>query len=50
VIEAGNNLDFAPLQKLLKALSKPFEDSLLNQDFALPPTENQKVKQTFCGT
>lgn len=50
VIEAGNNLDFAPLQKLLKALSKPFEDSSLNQDFASPPSQNQKVRQTFCGT
>lgn len=50
VIEAGNNLDFAPLNKFLEALKKPFDDNLQNSCYSIPPTENQKVRRTFCGT
>jgi uncharacterized protein YdiU (UPF0061 family) len=51
VIEAGvQRDDFAPLEELLVALSKPFEEQTAYADYAAPPQAHQRVLQTFCGT
>ena len=48
-ITAGRNGDFAPFDALLTALTHPF-DAPENPRFALPPTEDERVLKTFCGT
>jgi uncharacterized protein YdiU (UPF0061 family) len=50
VIDAGNNLDFQPLKKFLKVLKKPFSYDKKNIFYHTPPTKEQRVLQTFCGT
>lgn len=42
--------DFAPFETLLTVLSKPFEDNPAWAAYAKPPTEQERVLQTFCGT
>jgi uncharacterized protein YdiU (UPF0061 family) len=50
IIDAGNNLDFQPLENFLKILKKPFHFDEKNIFYHTPPSEEQKVLQTFCGT
>ena len=50
VIDAGNNLDFQPLENFLKVLKKPFHYDEKNIFYHTPPASKQKVLQTFCGT
>jgi len=49
-IDAGNNLDFTPLKNFLKLLKKPFDYDEKNIYYHTPPTKEQRVLQTFCGT
>ncbi len=46
-IGAATDGDYAPFHALLSAVSAPFEPA---PEFMRPPTEAQKVRQTFCGT
>lgn len=39
--------DYAPFHALLAATTKPFTP---NAEYANPPTEQERVRQTFCGT
>jgi|APGre2960657423_1045063.scaffolds.fasta_scaffold00460_5 uncharacterized protein YdiU (UPF0061 family) len=50
VIEAGNNLDFKPLENFLEVLKNPFNYDEKNIFYHTPPSNSQKVLQTFCGT
>jgi len=50
VIDAGNNLDFKPLENFLEVLKKPFNFDEKNIFYHTPPTKEQRVLQTFCGT
>lgn len=51
VIEAAvERDDFAPFERLLLVLSKPYEDQPAYVDYALPPQPHERVCQTFCGT
>ena len=47
-----NNRDvtFKSFKKLLAICGKPYEENYENIELALPPTESQKVFETFCGT
>ncbi|MCF2872242.1 YdiU family protein [Octadecabacter sp. G9-8] len=47
VITAATGGDYAPFHAMLAAISAPFE---MSPDFMLPPDDDQKVLQTFCGT
>ncbi|NNE57193.1 MAG: YdiU family protein [Hellea sp.] len=49
-IAAANNSDFDPFKKLLAAISSPFQERPEFADFEVPPSENEIVHQTFCGT
>jgi uncharacterized protein YdiU (UPF0061 family) len=42
--------DFAPFDKLLAVLARPFEDQPEAADYAAPPAPGEVVTQTFCGT
>ena len=42
--------DFAPFENLLEVLATPFDDQPDNARYAAPPTPDQVVHQTFCGT
>jgi len=42
--------DFAPLHELVTVLSKPFDDQPVYAQYAEPPAEHERVRQTFCGT
>jgi uncharacterized protein YdiU (UPF0061 family) len=42
--------DFAPLHELVTVLSRPFDARPACARYADPPTEHERVLQTFCGT
>jgi protein adenylyltransferase len=42
--------DFAPFEELLDVLSRPHEDQPAYERYAVPPTPEERVRQTFCGT
>jgi uncharacterized protein YdiU (UPF0061 family) len=47
---AVERADFAPFETLLGVLSQPFRDDPRLELYALPPREDERVLQTFCGT
>ena len=47
---AEDRSDFAPLDELLKVLSKPYDDQPEFERYATPPRPEEVVHQTFCGT
>ena len=50
-IRAGEDEgDFAPMERLLAVLSHPYDEQPDAARYALPPTPEQVVPQTFCGT
>ena len=42
--------DFAPFERLLAILSRPFDDQPDAADYAAPPQPDERVLATFCGT
>lgn len=50
VIEAAYSGDYSKFEKLHTILSNPFEEQKGVAEYARPPTDNQRVKNTFCGT
>lgn len=42
--------DFAPFERLLEVLEKPFQDQPAAQRYSLPPKPDEIVRATFCGT
>jgi len=50
VIQAGLHGDFVPFEKLLNILSHPFEETEENAPYRTPPTPEERVMHTFCGT
>jgi len=42
--------NFAPFEELLTVLSKPYEEQAGFEEYAQPPQEHQRVRETFCGT
>jgi len=49
-LEAANQGDFAPFEKLHEVLSNPFKEQPESAVFENPPTEEEQVLATFCGT
>ncbi len=47
---ATNQADYAPFEALLQAVTHPFEDRPDLSGYTQPPTSQQRVLQTFCGT
>jgi len=50
MIQAAVAGDYAPFERLNAALANPFEDIEDYADLRRPPTEEEEVTQTFCGT
>jgi uncharacterized protein YdiU (UPF0061 family) len=51
VIEAAvERDDFGPLEELITVLATPYDEQPRRMDYALPPTPQERVLQTFCGT
>jgi uncharacterized protein YdiU (UPF0061 family) len=42
--------DFAPFERLLEVITRPFDDQPGREAYTLPPRPEQIVHQTFCGT
>ncbi|MFM8332046.1 MAG: protein adenylyltransferase SelO [Candidatus Methylumidiphilus sp.] len=42
--------DLAPFEALLRALAKPWDDGPDSEGYRQPPTPDEVVRQTFCGT
>lgn len=50
VIAAALKADFAPFERLNRVLATPYADQPEDADLAAPPTQDQVVPATFCGT
>ncbi len=50
MIAAAVEGDFAPFERMLDVLSRPFEDQPESEDLTRPPQPSEVVQQTFCGT
>ena len=55
IVEAALNAavvhqDFTLFEELLEVLSRPYEDKPRYERYALPPTSEERVQQTYCGT
>ena len=51
VIKAAvEDADFRPFEELLDVVIRPFDEQPERSDYALPPQEDERVLQTFCGT
>ncbi|MGR3804556.1 protein adenylyltransferase SelO [Marinibacterium profundimaris] len=49
-ISAALEADFAPFERLMAVLAHPYDDQPHAQDLAAPPTADEVVQATFCGT
>jgi len=49
-LEAANQGDFAPFEKLHEVLSNPFTEQPEHAEYETPPTDDERVLATFCGT
>ena len=49
-IAAAYTGDFAPFHRLNKALAQPFDNKPEFADLTHPPTDEEEVHRTFCGT
>ncbi len=47
---AEDDGDFAPFHALVERVSRPFDFAAEDARYAQPPTPQQRVHQTFCGT
>ncbi len=49
-IQSAVDGDYAPFERLVTVLSLPFDDQPGHADLMDPPTADEEVTQTFCGT
>jgi uncharacterized protein YdiU (UPF0061 family) len=49
-IKAAYKEDLKPMNELLEALKDPFEENKKYSHLAVPPKDEEKILQTFCGT
>lgn len=50
IVAAVEADDFAPFQRLLAVLARPFDEQPEMEAYAEPPAHEERVLQTFCGT
>ena len=50
IVAAVSGDDFRPFEDLLEVLSRPYDDQPESARYTAPPTPEQVVHQTFCGT
>jgi uncharacterized protein YdiU (UPF0061 family) len=49
-IAAAEQGDFSPFERLVRVLSRPFDDQPGDAELAEPPAPHERVHATFCGT
>jgi uncharacterized protein YdiU (UPF0061 family) len=49
-IAAAVREDFAPFERLVRVLERPFDDQPEHSELADPPAPHERVNATFCGT
>ncbi|WP_095589186.1 protein adenylyltransferase SelO [Actibacterium ureilyticum] len=49
-ISAALSDNYEPFRKLLEATATPFDDGPLTAEYARPPSQDEEVHRTFCGT
>ncbi len=49
-IDAANNGDLEPLDRLLEVVSQPYEEHPARAEYRQPPRPDEVVERTFCGT
>jgi uncharacterized protein YdiU (UPF0061 family) len=49
-IVAADKNDFEPFHKLVAILERPYEEQAEHAEYEQAPLENEKVRETFCGT
>jgi uncharacterized protein YdiU (UPF0061 family) len=49
-IDAANDGDLGPLDRLLAVVSRPYEDQPEQTEYRQPPRPDEVVERTFCGT
>jgi uncharacterized protein YdiU (UPF0061 family) len=47
---AVEQADFQPFEDLLQAVSRPYQDDPALRRYTMPPRDEERVLQTFCGT
>eukprot|EP00831_Metopus_contortus_P004098 TRINITY_DN11506_c0_g8_i1.p1 TRINITY_DN11506_c0_g8~~TRINITY_DN11506_c0_g8_i1.p1 ORF type:complete len:523 (+),score=117.19 TRINITY_DN11506_c0_g8_i1:1899-3467(+) len=47
---AEDHGDFAPAHRLIEVLRTPYDDQPDNVEYTQPPSRDERVRQTFCGT
>src|SRR5690606_7789330 len=50
IVAATDSGDFGPFEKLLAILAHPYDEQPKMEEYALPPANEERVLQTFCGT
>jgi protein adenylyltransferase len=50
IVAAQERQDFAPFNELVEVLARPYSDQPEFERYAEPPTPDEVVRQTFCGT
>ena len=50
MISAATNGDYAPFHRLLAAVKAPFIDTAEVNDLRRPPSAEEEIEATFCGT
>ena len=50
MIQAAVAGDYAPFTRLMTALATPYDAPGAFSDLARPPSEDERVQRTFCGT
>jgi uncharacterized protein YdiU (UPF0061 family) len=50
IAAAVQHADFAPFERLVQVLARPFDDQPSHAELAEPPTLDERVVETFCGT
>ena len=49
-IKAAYEENLDPMNELLEVLKNPFKENKKYSHLAIPPKEEEKILQTFCGT
>lgn len=50
IVAGEQNNDFGPMEQLLERVSAPYDYHKGSERFEQPPTSDEEVHQTFCGT
>jgi protein adenylyltransferase len=50
IAAAVGQTDFAPFERLVGVLARPFDDQPQHAELAEPPAPHERVRATFCGT